>query len=54
MITAKIHAVGFHYETYGEISPSGTLSLKLLYATLLSLILPIQIEMCTRIFGEAG
>ena len=38
------HASGFHYETYGEISPSRTLS----YASLLSLILPFQIYIRQR------
>ena len=39
-----IYAVGFHYETYIEISPT----LTLLFASLLSLILPFQIDIRTR------
>ena len=41
---SRTHAVDFHYETYGEISPSHTI----LYASLLSLILPFQVDIRTR------
>ena len=44
MYLSLTHAVGIHYKTYGEIGKSHTL----LYASLLSLILPLRVDIRTR------
>ena len=55
VVIRKVRAVGFHYETYGELIYAygsvgivGNLALSFLYASLLSLILPFQIDIRTR------